>query len=204
MSKQPKQYIGTIEKWLGRIQTIQWLYPILVGAATGAVAFLGDMRWPYIYGFAVAGVLIALGVALFIQNLRLMSASAKEVSPVDVRDTRSLSQQETPIPAPVPTLATQAAASRLLEILSAEAKQEFMNLSDGEREAVKQIYINNGMMEREVRDFLKARRFISYDAAYQPLEQGTMLVKKSFVGRLYINPRFKDALEDLLLMDSTD
>jgi hypothetical protein len=136
--------------------------------------------------------LIALGVALFIQNTQMMGASAEQISRGEVREkARSSPQSKKAARTPTTTPARK--------LLATEAWNEFIKLSDGEREALKQIYLNGSMMEREVKDFMKARGFVAYEMAYQPIELRTVLVKKSFVGRLSINPQFKEVLGDLLL-----
>jgi hypothetical protein len=101
------------------------------------------------------------------------------------------------VPAPTkPSTSTTVSKQRLDE--------EWERLDEGEREIVRELVNNGGLMEPDVIALLQARGLLPYKGAYEPLAERVNFITCDYVGFHSIAPEYQALLKEKLEQESKD
>ena len=82
--------------------------------------------------------------------------------------------------------------------------EEWDSLDEGEREIVRELLNNGGLMEPDVIALLQARGLLPYKGAYEPIADRVSFITCDYVGFHTIAPEFQSLLEDKIAEESRD
>ncbi len=75
-----------------------------------------------------------------------------------------------------------------------QVHQEWENLEEGDREIIREIVLKGGLMESDITALLKARGFLQYDNAYEPITHRVNFIHCDYSGYHSIVPACQGSL----------
>ncbi len=86
--------------------------------------------------------------------------------------------------------------SPISEVSKPRLDEEWDSLDEGDREVAREIVLHGGLMEPDIIAFLKARGFLPYGKAYEPIADRVSFIQCDYVGYHSIAPGFQSLVEE--------
>jgi len=94
--------------------------------------------------------------------------------------------------------------SPISEVSQPRLDEEWDNLDEGDREVAREIVLTGGLMEPDIIALLKARGFLPYDSAYEPIADRVSFIHCDYVGYHSIAPGFQSLVEEKIAEEYRD
>ncbi len=94
--------------------------------------------------------------------------------------------------------------SPVSEVSQPRLDEEWDSLDEGDREVAREIVLTGGLMESDIIALLKARGFLPYDSAYEPIADRVSFIQCDYVGYHSIVPGFQSLVEEKIAEEYQD